>query len=405
VSTGVPEHVPTGKTGKSIGTADTAPIGTADTQPVAVPPKPDAGLGNADTQPVTVPKPDADVGHAKTLKPGEVVTGHEPTQPHPAPGPELVKMESGSGSKSPDKPAGGPVGVLAETRTPDGARIKALSDGRSVICRSCVIVDLANEFATELANPLHKDLKADVEAAKTLEPAAKIEAEAALRAKLTAIKSGTVSPVGGDSGQPKTLVELGVETHTAIAEATRLLEANPTLKGPFGAELRQIVADHEPIKKEAGVTDETLQQAAKDLFTPVHARAIDLVKNINDALQPKATGVKPEIVDKATHIEPKDYSRGKHVQGTTEAQRQSNSAEGGPGQFSVELTAEQVKALERETLMNPDSIEQREDGGYHAFKTFETPIGYADGEESHTLRAELSGGSVHSHPRPDSENK
>lgn len=98
VSTGVPEHIPTGKSGS---------VGTADTLPVPVKP---GGLGHADTHPVAVPKPDPDIGHAKTLKPGEIVTGLEPTLPHPAPGPELVKMAGESGSKSPEKPRARPLG-------------------------------------------------------------------------------------------------------------------------------------------------------------------------------------------------------------------------------------------------------------------------------------------------------
>jgi hypothetical protein len=37
---------------------------------------------------------------------------------------------------------------------------------------------------------------------------------------------------------------------------------------------------------------------------------------------------------------------------------------------------------------------------YHYFYTFSQPVGYALGKQINSIRAELSSGFVHSHPRP-----
>jgi hypothetical protein len=59
--------------------------------------------------------------------------------------------------------------------------------------------------------------------------------------------------------------------------------------------------------------------------------------------------------------------------------------------------------LERETLLTGDLMDKGS-GTYHAFKTYGKPIGYANGEEAYTHRAELTSADtpqpfVHSHPR------
>ncbi|MBE9225436.1 DUF4157 domain-containing protein [Phormidium sp. LEGE 05292] len=109
------------------------------------------------------------------------------------------------------------------------------------------------------------------------------------------------------------------------------------------------------------------------------------------------------LVDKATHIPPARYSRGKHWTGNSEDQRRNSSANGGAGQFLYSMTADDVKQLERETLLTGE-VTDKGGGTYHAFKTFSQKIGYTNGVDSYTLRAELTGAqsgapTVHSHPR------
>jgi hypothetical protein len=102
-------------------------------------------------------------------------------------------------------------------------------------------------------------------------------------------------------------------------------------------------------------------------------------------------------VVQATHIPPQSYTRGKHWKGNSEQQRRSSSENSGPGQFLYSMTAARVQQLERETLLTGEI--GREGSTYHAYKRFSVVIGYANGTEAYELRAELSGGSIHSHPR------
>jgi hypothetical protein len=104
------------------------------------------------------------------------------------------------------------------------------------------------------------------------------------------------------------------------------------------------------------------------------------------------------LIESATHVPPAQYSGGKHWKGNSEEQRRKNSENNGAGQFLYSMTADRVAQLERETLLTGD-VKDRGNGNYHAFKTFGSPIGYANGEKAYTLRAELSAGHVHSHPR------
>jgi hypothetical protein len=109
------------------------------------------------------------------------------------------------------------------------------------------------------------------------------------------------------------------------------------------------------------------------------------------------------LVDRATHIPPARYSRGKHWQGNSENERRKSSENGGPGQFLYSMKADDVKQMERETLLTGEVVDKGS-GTYHAFKRFGNKIGYANGEDAYTLRAELTGGqsgapTIHSHPR------
>ncbi len=110
-----------------------------------------------------------------------------------------------------------------------------------------------------------------------------------------------------------------------------------------------------------------------------------------------------ELLKNAVHIPPAQYSRAKHWRGNSEDQRRQNSENSGPSQFSYAMTAEDVKKLEPDTLLEGETIDKG-DGTYHAYKEYSEQIGYADGEDAYWLRAELTGAhsgqpTVHSHPR------
>lgn len=110
-----------------------------------------------------------------------------------------------------------------------------------------------------------------------------------------------------------------------------------------------------------------------------------------------------DLLEKAVHIPPAQYSRGKHWRGNSEEQRRQTSENRGPSQFRYELTAEDVKALEQVTLLEGETVEKGH-GTYHAYKQHDEQIGYAEGKDAYWLRAELTGANgdeptIHSHPR------
>ncbi len=103
-----------------------------------------------------------------------------------------------------------------------------------------------------------------------------------------------------------------------------------------------------------------------------------------------------ELVGAAIHVAPRNYSRGKHVKGTTEDERKESSKEN--GQFLVGLSDAEVAALERDALLTGELV-PRGGGAFHAYKRFDTPVGWDQGQPAYVLRAELSAGRIHSHPR------
>ena len=130
-------------------------------------------------------------------------------------------------------------------------------------------------------------------------------------------------------------------------------------------------------------------------------------KDIEQALAKSSTQTKEQafktIVDKARHVPPAQYNRGKHWKGKSEDERRASSKNNGPGQFLYSMTGSDVKQLERETLLTGEVIDKGS-GTYHAFKQFDSVIGYANGKDAYWLRAELtsaesSAPTVHSHPR------
>ncbi len=109
-----------------------------------------------------------------------------------------------------------------------------------------------------------------------------------------------------------------------------------------------------------------------------------------------------ELLEKAYHIPPAEYSNAKHWRGNSEDQRRQNSEENRPGQFLYAFTAQKVKELERDAFLTGD-IEDRGNGTYWAYKKFSKQIGYANGGNAYLLRAEMTNvgsgrPSVHSHP-------
>jgi hypothetical protein len=111
---------------------------------------------------------------------------------------EKLKGSPGSGGPKPGRPkpmeetpgAVDGTRVVAEAPAKDGT-IKSLADGRTVICRTCEIHLLEQEFAPEV-NSLAPDdpLRKRIDAAKSLDPAAKAKAEAQLRGELQDIRDG-----------------------------------------------------------------------------------------------------------------------------------------------------------------------------------------------------------------------
>ena len=105
------------------------------------------------------------------------------------------------------------------------------------------------------------------------------------------------------------------------------------------------------------------------------------------------------LIEGATHIRPQDYSRAKHWKGTSESDRIASSHS--EGQFMFSMTAEQVAALERETLTTGELV-RRGAGAYHAWKLYPYQIGWDSGKPAFWHRAEITGHipkSIHSHPR------
>jgi len=126
-------------------------------------------------------------------------------------GPEVSVDGGGAGDVKPSDAAPGAEGggrALAEAPTADGATIKALEDGRIVICRMCEISDLAKEFAAELDDPARasdpdiQNLKREIDNAKTLDPDSKVKAEVELRAKLEKLRAE--SSIESKATPPKT---------------------------------------------------------------------------------------------------------------------------------------------------------------------------------------------------------
>jgi hypothetical protein len=201
---------------------------------------------------------------------------------------------------------------------------------------------------------------------------------------------------GGDSGDPiNKLKQRAYKAKITInklppdrADRYELIERINKIEG-------DIVALEALIKEGIEISE------LKDDISQIDKNLKDLEKEIDTPKDEKAKW--KEIVDKAEHIPPADYSRGKHWQGTSEEERRQNSEKGGAGQFLYSMTASDVAVLERETLLTGDLMDKGS-GTYHAFKTYGKPIGYANGEEAYTHRAELTSADtpqpfVHSHPR------
>ncbi len=115
----------------------------------------------------------------------------------------------------------------------------------------------------------------------------------------------------------------------------------------------------------------------------------------NDIDPAEDSGDIAALVAAAVHITPAGYGR-KHAKGGTDADRRRNSYEA--SQFLVSLSDGQIAALERDTLTTGDLV-PRGGGAYHAYKTHGQQLGWDAGQPAFVLRAELSAGHIHSHPR------
>lgn len=113
------------------------------------------------------------------------------------------------------------------------------------------------------------------------------------------------------------------------------------------------------------------------------------------------------LVNCAVHLPPYQYSRGKHCRGNSEDERRKNSMNNRPSQFLHSLTVDDIKELERQTLLEGKVID-KETGTYHAYKQFSKPIGCCNGQEAYWLRAKLTNACneqliIHSHSRLQSK--
>lgn len=209
--------------------------------------------------------------------------------------------------------------------------------------------------------------------------------------------------------------------HTKASETIKALEGVDDPSGRTAgriAELQHIVtlSDDALVALELFGGDETDEDVKRELDAlrtacEGYARRHD-VKDIDPDAESKEKAEKRwrEIVDRAKHVAPRNYSDAKHWKGKNDAQRRDASKNGGAGQFIFSLTEARVVELERETLLGGERVDQG-GGTYHAFKEFGEQIGWSNNEEAKWLRAEITDldpedygkstrqASVHSHPR------
>jgi hypothetical protein len=110
-----------------------------------------------------------------------------------------------------------------------------------------------------------------------------------------------------------------------------------------------------------------------------------------------------DLVDKASHMSPSSYVRHWPIPRERAAEIASKT---GTGQFTI--SESEVRSLERDTLLTGSVKEHGGYGSYHAYKEYPYQLGWAaEGKDpkdrraaaAFILRAELSGGTIHSHPR------
>jgi hypothetical protein len=217
---------------------------------------------------------------------------------------------------------------------------------------------------------------------------------------------GAVNPERDDSVKYSGADNIEADANKAISNSKNALKASPNKA--FSSEVEKVERD---IKATVSILDGT---TGFDFFTNVEqllklkSRSQDLESQIKSGVTTPTGGAKSpaEIIKellgsgKAIHISPSTYR--KHWKGGTEAERR-NSSENGDGQFLHSMSSADVEKLEREALLNPDRIEDKVNT-YYAFKTFSKIIGYTNGKEAFTLRAEITAINsakpfIHSHPR------
>jgi hypothetical protein len=147
-------------------------------------------------------------------------------------------------------------------------------------------------------------------------------------------------------------------------------------------------------KAKRNLDDDAWRQACNQLRDAISAYGQQYDQTEIDP--PEDEGDIEAEVAKATHVKPADYSGAKHWRGNSDDERKENSKNN--AQFMFSMTPERVAELEKETLLTGELV-PRGNGAYHAFKTFPFQVGWDQGKPAFLLRAELSAGSIHSHPR------
>ncbi|MEH2347977.1 MAG: DUF4157 domain-containing protein [Nostoc sp.] len=257
--------------------------------------------------------------------------------------------------------------------------------------------------------------------------AAKVKSENPIFESITVIDGGDtwdykyVASEGKKKGEEKTN-EQGTDENNVKQQISDLqtralkvsgkidhLPDNNTSKLDLKFQLKEIQDNLETAKqlsKELQTSSDSDHTSLEQLVKEERAKLTKLEESLEkdkDSEKSPAQKVK-EILDsgKAQHILPASYSGGKHWKGSSEKQRRENSMNKGPGQFLCSMTSDQVKQLEKDTLLT-GRLEDKSQATYHAYKTYGEAIGYANGDMAHELRAELTAAesdrpAIHSHP-------
>jgi hypothetical protein len=126
------------------------------------------------------------------------------------------------------------------------------------------------------------------------------------------------------------------------------------------------------------------------------------IQSTNRELKDKSTRV---MFAATKHKPASQYSRAKHVRGTTNEQRETSASNSAQYYATDEqgnrVDDRRIKQWEREALQKGVIDPDRAEGTYHVYHTFPHNVGYESPSQNETssVRVEYSAGETHSHPR------